>query len=41
MAVLTKGNYTVKVITRYSYDYFFIIFTAKHCKDSKFDFEES
>lgn len=41
VAVLTKGNYTVKVITRYSYDYFFIIFTAKNCKNSKFDFEES
>ena len=41
VAVLTKGNYTVKIITRYSYDYFVIIFTAKHSKDSKFDLEES
>ena len=41
VAVLTKGNYTVKVITRYSYDYYVLIFTAKHCKSSKFDFEES
>lgn len=41
VAVLTKGNYTVKVITRYSYDYFFIIFTAEHKTDHKFNFEES
>lgn len=44
VAVLTKGNYTVKVITRnnyYSYDHFVIIFTAKHKTDHKFDFEES
>lgn len=44
VAVLTKGNYTVKVITRnnyYSYDNFIIIFTVKHNTDHKFDFEES
>ena len=41
VAVLTKGNYTVKVITRYSYDHFVIIFTAEHKTDHKFDFEES
>lgn len=41
VAVLTKGNYTVKVITRCNYDYYVLIFTAKHCKSSKFDFEES
>lgn len=41
VAVLTKGNYTVKVITRYSYDNFFIIFVAEHNTDHKFDFEES
>lgn len=41
VAVLTKDNYTVEVITRYSYDYFFIIFTAKHKTDHKFDIEES
>lgn len=40
-AILTKDNYTVKVITRYSYDNFFIIFIVKNCKSSKFDFEES
>lgn len=41
VAVLTKGNYTVKVITRYSYDNFFIIFVAEHKTDHKFDFKES
>jgi len=41
VAVLTKGNYTVEVITRYNYDYFVIIFTAKHSTDHKFDIEES
>lgn len=41
IVILTKGNYTVKVITRYTYDYFFIIFTAEHKTDHKFDFEES
>ena len=40
-AILTKGHYTVKVITRYSYDNFFIIFVAEHSIDHKFDFEES
>lgn len=44
VAVLTKGNYTVKVVTRngyYNYDHFVIIFTAEHKTDHKFDFEES
>jgi hypothetical protein len=41
VAVLINGNYTVKVITRYSYDYFVIIFTAEHKTDHKFDLEES
>lgn len=44
VAVLNKGNYTVKVITRngyYNYDHFVIIFTAEHKTDHKFDFEES
>lgn len=41
VAVLTKGRYTIKVITRYSYDNFFIIFVAEHSIDHKFDFKES
>lgn len=44
MAVLTKGNYTVKVITRcgyYDYNHFVIIFTAENNTDRRFDFEES
>lgn len=41
VAILTKGNYIVKVITRYSYDNFFIIFVAEHSIDHKFDFKES
>lgn len=41
VAVLTNNHYTVKIITRCSYDHFTIIITAKHCKNSKFDFEES
>lgn len=41
VAVLTKGNYTVKVITRHSYDYFVIIFIAEHSINHKFDLEES
>ena len=41
VAVLTNNHYTVKIITRCSYDYFFIIFIFKCNEDHRFDFEES
>lgn len=41
VAVLTNDRCTVKVISRCSYDHFIIIFTVKHNKDHRFDFEES
>lgn len=44
VAVLTNGNYTVKVITRcgyYDYNHFVIIFTTENKTDHRFDFEES
>ncbi len=41
VAVLTNNHYTVKIITRCSYDYFFIIFVVKCNEDHRFDFEES
>lgn len=41
VAALTSGRCTVKVITRWSYDHFVIIFIVKHNEDHRFDFEES
>ncbi len=41
VAVLTNNHYTVKIITRCSYDHFVIIFVAKCDEDHRFDFEES
>ena len=41
VAVLTNDYYTVKIITRRSYDHFVIIFTAKNKTDRQFDLEES
>jgi hypothetical protein len=40
-AVLTNGNYTVRVTTCCKYDCFFINFIVEHKTDHKFDFEES
>lgn len=41
VAVLANDYYIVKIITRYSYKHFVIIFTAKNKTDSQFDIEES
>ena len=40
-AVLTNNHYTVKIITRYSYDHLVIIFVVKCNENHRFDFEES
>jgi hypothetical protein len=41
VAVLTNNCYTVKIITRCSYEHFITIFIAKCNEDHRFDFEES
>lgn len=41
VAILTNDRYTVKIITRWSYDHFVIIFIVKHDEDHRFDFEDS
>lgn len=41
VATLTNGCYIVKVITRWSYDHFVILFVVKCNEDHRFDFEES
>ena len=41
VAILTNCRYIVKVITRWSYDHFVILFVVKCNEDHRFDFEES